>query len=407
MRYSTLLLTLILIAYSTSCVLRGQNQSAANRRPQELKAVISSIPALLSEETHSGVQGTEIKIKGEPGTLFEFTQAQFVSESYGWAMSRGSLYRTTDGGANWELLPQGPEEEASFSSFFFINESRGWLTSVKRVSAKRWGLGRSSVILVTDDGGRSWKPQASFPDEVEILEISFLNANEGMAVGAHVVDGQQVYDELFVLTTSNGGKEWHNVSQAAKATIKEEYESTSDSGKNIQWTSSGALLLTRYGRVISMTDGGRVWELLVNLKRVQHDGIKSANGYVKFVGDAERTIRIVAAGYQWEYTGVFVVQEDRDWRSYEVDLTPVRDALILSNGDVLACGSNNRRHDEKPWVEIKDAGVILRSSDGGKSWQSIYRSKSYETFFYLTKIKDDNFYAVSDTGTFLRFTLPQ
>jgi hypothetical protein len=49
----------------------------------------------------------------------------------------------------------------------------------------------------------------------------------------------------------------------------------------------------------------------------------------------------------------------------------------------------------------------LRSFDNGRSWQTIYRSKSQETFFFLTKINDHDFYAVSDMGTFLRFTLPQ
>jgi photosystem II stability/assembly factor-like uncharacterized protein len=74
---------------------------------------------------------------------------------------------------------------------------------------------------------------------------------------------------------------------------------------------------------------------------------------------------------------------------------------------VLACGANLRPNDESSKHLPDDAGVILRSFDSGKSWQTIYRSKSYETFFFLTKVNDNEFYAVSDTGTFLRFNLPQ
>ena len=73
---------------------------------------------------------------------------------------------------------------------------------------------------------------------------------------------------------------------------------------------------------------------------------------------------------------------------------------------MIACGLNVRTIHEKA-KRLKDAGVILRSFDGGKSWESIYRSKTFETFFFITKVKDNLFYAVSDTGTFLRFTLPQ
>jgi hypothetical protein len=87
-----------------------------------------------------------------------------------------------------------------------------------------------------------------------------------------------------------------------------------------------------------------------------------------------------------------------------MNLTPIRHAVFLSDKEVLACGANLRRVDEKS--HLKSAGVILRSFDSGKSWQSIYRSKSYETFFFLTEVKDNNFYAVSDAGTFLRFSLP-
>jgi photosystem II stability/assembly factor-like uncharacterized protein len=85
----------------------------------------------------------------------------------------------------------------------------------------------------------------------------------------------------------------------------------------------------------------------------------------------------------------------------------VLDAIFLSDKEVLSCGLKRRPYDEKPNPALKDAGVILRSRDSGKNWESIYRSKSYEVFFFLTKVKDNEFYAVSDTGTFLRFKLPQ
>jgi hypothetical protein len=101
-----------------------------------------------------------------------------------------------------------------------------------------------------------------------------------------------------------------------------------------------------------------------------------------------------------------VTNDDDRWTSYEVIRTPIRDAIFLSDKDVIACGLNVRTVIVKP-RRFDDAGIILRSFDGGKSWQSIYRSKTFETFFYLTKVKDNLFYAVSDTGTFLRFTLPQ
>jgi len=367
--------------------------------------VLRPVPAVLKEETHAPVQAIETKIKGKAGAPFEFKRAQFIDENHGWAMTDHALHRTTDGGNTWERLPQEPEEDARFTSFFFVDESHGWLTTVKRIFAKRYGLGNSSVIFVTDDGGRSWKLQASFPNEIVIEEIRFFSANEGLVVGAQVIDGRPPYSELLVLKSSNGGKEWRNTSEAAKAAIKDEYGIANDSGTHVQWTSSSSvLLLTRDGKVISTTDDGKTWKLIASFKDERPNGVISSTGYHKLVLDPERRVRVVAGGMGDEgYWGDFVVDEDGRWTSYEISLTPILDAMFLSDKEVLACGLSVRPEDEKSNRGRDDAGVILHSFDIGKTWQSIYRSRSYETFFFLTKVKNNEFYALSDIGTFLRF----
>jgi photosystem II stability/assembly factor-like uncharacterized protein len=407
MRYSTLALGLILISYSLSCVSHGHNQRTASSEPGKVLTVLRPVPAILTEDIHPAVDAIETKIKGKAGEPFEFKHAQFVSENNGWAMSKRALYRTMDGGQSWERLPQKPEnDDTTFETFFFVNESRGWLTAVQQVFTERYGLGNSSVIMVTDDGGESWKLQASFPNEVVISEIRFLNENDGLAVGAQVIDSRPPYDELLLLSTSNGGKAWNNTSAPAKSAIKNEYGIANDSGKHVEWRSSSSLLLlTRYGKVISTTDGGKTWKLVASFKDERPNAVVSPTGYHKLALDGDQ-IRVVAAGMGDEgYWGDFVVQEHGVWTSYEIIRSPILDALFLSDKDVLACGANLRRVDEKS--HLKSAGLILRSFDNGKTWQSIYRSKSYETFFFLTQVKDNNFYAVSDRGTFLRFTLPR
>jgi photosystem II stability/assembly factor-like uncharacterized protein len=360
----------------------------------------------LNVETEPPVQGVETRIKGKVGELFEFKRAQFVNENHGWAMSSGSLHRTTDGGKSWERLPQKPENEATFEALFFLDESRGWLTAVKRDYKERYGLGNSSVIMVTNDGGGSWTLQSSFPNEVVISEIRFSNKDEGLAVGARIIDSRPPYKELLLLKTSNGGKDWSNISESVKSAIKHENAIASDSGRHVEWTSSSVLLLTGSGRVLRSEDRGETWNLLASFTDERPNGVISSTGYHKLALDSEGRIRVVAGGEGDEgYWGDLVVQDGSQWTSYEAHLTPIRDALFLSNNEVLACGANLRRVDEKPNPRLKNAGVILRSFDSGKSWETIYRSKSYETFFYLTNVKDNQFYAVSDTGTFLRFSL--
>lgn len=408
MRHCALTLVVVAIGYLATCNPAGRNYTkTTNSPPHEELTVLRPVPAVLNEGTYPTVDATETQIKGTPGPPFEFSRAKFISESHGWAMTSYSLYRTTDGGKNWERLSQQPENDSRFTAFSFVDESHGWLVIVKEDFADHYGVGISSVIMTTDDGGRSWNFQAGFKDEIQLNDIQFSNEKEGFAVGYKGPEKQGNPGELFVLGTSNGGKQWQDISGSAKAAFKNQWGVAVDSGRHIQWTSSSVLLLTQGGRVMSTMDHGKTWNTNVIFKYEGPDGFSSSTAYYKLALDPENRVRVLAGIMGDEgYRADFVVNEDGQWASYTVMRTPIRDAVFLSDKDVIACGLNVRTVIEKP-RRFDDAGIILRSFDGGKSWQSIYRSKKFETFFYLTKVKDNLFYAVSDTGTFLRFTLPQ
>jgi len=400
-------LAVVVIAYLVTCSHRGDKPVATNLALHEEITVLRPVPAVLNEGTHPGVIATETQIKGKPGPPFQFRRAQFINESHGWAMTLYSLYKTVDGGKSWERLSEEPEKDAQFLAFTFVDESHGWLAITKSDFADHYGVGHSSVIMITDNGGTSWKLQASFPDEIEIRDIRFLNQNEGLAVGFKGLDNRPDRSELFVLSTSTGGKDWNDISIPANAALKTQQGVANDRGDYIHWTASSVLMLTEGERVMSTADRGKTWNTVVTLTDDQTDGFRSPTGYYKLALDVDSRIRVLGGIMGDEgYRGNFVVNEDSGWTSYEVAKTPILDALFLSDKDVIACGLNVRTIYEKA-KRLKDAGVILRSLDGGKSWQTIYRSKTFETFFYITKVSDNQFYAVSDTGTFLRFNLPQ
>lgn len=407
MRYCAFALAVFVIGYLATCNSRGDNYAATNTIRDDTETVVRPVSAILNESTHPTINATETRIPGKPGPPFQFWHAQFITESHGWAMTSYSLYRTTDGGTSWEKLTQEPEKDGRFTAFSFVDESHGWLASVKADSAQHYGLGFSSAIMVTDDGGRSWNLQANFRDEIRVNDIRFLNKNEGLAVGYKGLDNRADHGEIFMLSTSNGGGDWKDISGPVKAAFRNQWGAANDAGRDIHWTSSAVFMLTQSGRVMNTTDGGKTWNTIVILKHERPSPSMSSTGYYKLALDPEQNIRVLAGKAGDEgYLGDFVVNEDGRWTSYEIGLTPIHDAVFLSDNDVIACGLNVRTIHEKA-KRLKDAGVVLRSFDGGKSWESIYRSKTFETFFFITRIKDNLFYAVSDTGTFLRFTLPQ
>jgi photosystem II stability/assembly factor-like uncharacterized protein len=92
-----------------------------------------------------------------------------------------------------EVLAFG-REEANLQSVTFIDADRGW------------AVGQSGAILQTQDGGVTWKPQAS-NSRATLSSIAMYNSQRGLAIGGST----QPYSQLSlgeVLVTMNGGTTW-------------------------------------------------------------------------------------------------------------------------------------------------------------------------------------------------------
>jgi photosystem II stability/assembly factor-like uncharacterized protein len=113
----------------------------------------------------------------------------FVDTMHGWAVGYdGVTLRTADGGQSWQ--PLSLPGDGYLASVDFIDQDRGWLT------------GSDASIYHTTDGGQTWEFQRD--DQTlysNLLDIQFLSATTGWAVGAIGVDGQS-------LQTTDGGAIW-------------------------------------------------------------------------------------------------------------------------------------------------------------------------------------------------------
>jgi len=108
---------------------------------------------------------------------------------------------TSDGGDHWSLAPLKEFPR----SLFFLDESTGWLVT-------------SEALWFTSEGGRNWtrlsdqikpdKKLANAPHTGLILRVWFLDAHHGYAVGL----------QKSVFETSDGGRTWKPVAEAAKPT---------------------------------------------------------------------------------------------------------------------------------------------------------------------------------------------
>jgi photosystem II stability/assembly factor-like uncharacterized protein len=277
----------------------------------------------------------------------------------------------------------------------------------EHVDAERFFLGNSSRILFTQDGGKSWVEQASLLSEVELRCVRFLNVQDGLAIGHRMIDKREPYDEIFAVSTNDGGKHWNDISDKVKAAIQAESGFANDIGVDIDWSiPNRILLLTTRGRVITSADQGETWTTTVELEDERPNGILSSASYYNILLDTVGRIRVLAGARGEEgYWGDMIINDAPGlWMSYELIRVPILDAVFLSESEVLACGQLLQAYDKKTRSRRPPLGIILHSSDAGRSWSAIYHSNSNETYVSLSRAGEDDFCALSDEGNLLRFS---
>ncbi len=153
----------------------------------------------------------------------------FLNAQKGFIVADSAIFRTTDGGENWEnvttTLPIGISEKDLISAEIFFTEEVGFILL-------------QSKLLKTINGGDSWK---KIPLEgLATYDIDFVDQQLGFICGIGT----------GLLTTSNGGDEWTRVLSLAinrPTTVKFKNEN-----KGVVAGSSGEIYLTE--------NGGEVWQ---------------------------------------------------------------------------------------------------------------------------------------------------
>ena len=116
--------------------------------------------------------------------LDEFHSIFFIDESNGWFAGKsgaaGVIYKSTNGGLNWNLSLS--DSFNTFTSVSFTDANHGWVAG--------WG----GIILYTSNSGTDWSVQVS-GITLNLNSIFFINDAAGWAVG----------DSGIILFTDNGG----------------------------------------------------------------------------------------------------------------------------------------------------------------------------------------------------------
>jgi len=250
---------------------------------------------------------------------------QFISEQMGWMADELKLWRTSDGGKDWELVHTTNANGQEIRSISFLNSNNGWLfqydglyrtddaghtwsklplplsypegiLNVIRFAKdgkKGWAAGGiyhtaskkeltrgypnnsisadfkavlHGVVFRTDDSGTTWQEQLTTQENGRITGLYILDEDHLLAWG-----------DAGVFSTENGGKVW-NSSNLRKECVGEKPLKPNGTrpvdasfvGVDLGWLSYDN------GRIMKTTDGGRNWCDLLQPRDIWPEGTQAS-----------------------------------------------------------------------------------------------------------------------------------
>lgn len=161
--------------------------------------------------------------QGEGGVV-DLYSVQFIDKETGYIVGdRGLILVTVNGGASWREQFSGTDTQLFHLS---IRGARGWI------------VGTGGKILHTTDGGRNWYPQRSGTPN-DLNRVYFVDDRTGLITG----------DKGVLLRSENGGATWEPVNLR----VNEALFGMSFIDKKTGW------VVGYGGRIIRTYDGGRNW----------------------------------------------------------------------------------------------------------------------------------------------------
>ncbi len=203
-------------------------------------------------------------IKQESGTDASFRSIHAINKKVVWAGgSKGTVLRTTNAGATWQVLKVNGAEKLDFRDIYGVNEKVAYIMSA--------GLAEEGAAKVfkTTDGGNSWKVVLEYKDKGVFFDsMDFWNEKEGILIG------DPIDDKPFILRTLDAGNTWQRINKEKLPPVLEGEASFASSGTCVAVQANGKAWLNTQSRIFFTADKGETWQVYKTpFKQGQTSGI--------------------------------------------------------------------------------------------------------------------------------------
>jgi len=225
-----------------------------------------------------------------------------------------------------------------------------------------WLCGNYGKILKSKDGGRSWIIQQS-NTEHHLQDISAWDVNKAVAVG----------NEGVLLTTDDGGNHWAEM-DVPKTEVADKLIRVHTYADGEAWA------VGEYGKILHSVDYGQTWiQARESEDVILNDIIKLPNQTVITVGEFGRILISMDNGQHWA----------------EVETEAESESSLMALDFI----------NESEGVAVGLDGLILRTQDGGMSWQQSTQH-DYEMHEHLMDVVWDTtrqgWFVVGNKGVWLQ-----
>jgi photosystem II stability/assembly factor-like uncharacterized protein len=273
----------------------------------------------------------------ESGTRNALYSVKFVDSNEGWICGQeGLVLHSTDGGKTW-----APQRSGTLTYLFaidFIDNKEGWI------------VGDRAMYLHTSDGGRTWRP-GKMPKQAGISAEEALVSQDPILYDVDFVDrltGWVVGEFGKIYRTSDGGNTWVEQEEAllGEGGVYDVLDIPTFFGVSFIDRNNGVVSGLQ-GRIARTTDGGKTWKF-------EHFDvtIPVEDPLLHIVQLADKTAWAVGIAGQ-------IVYQDRPggaWRRPDLGM------------ELVSWLSHVSFYDAKNGWIVGGYGLILRTTDGGKTW---------------------------------------